>query len=130
MPAERAKAWLLKAENDLLSADNNLAANQIPFDVVCYNCQQAAEKYLKALLVLLNVQPPRIHDLLALLQDIRKYLKTPVPNGIESSCVILNPYGVEIRYPDDGSSPTLADSKEARDAAEVIRRWVRTLITK
>ena len=73
MSVEKAKAWLRKAESDLLSADNNLGAVQIPFDVVCYHCQQGTEKHLKALLVFLDVQPPRTHDLLALLEQIRAY---------------------------------------------------------
>ena len=33
MSVEKAKAWLRKAESDLLSADNNLGAAQIPFGV-------------------------------------------------------------------------------------------------
>jgi len=45
MSAEKAAAWIRKAESDLLAADNNLAAANIPFDVVCFHCQQAAEKY-------------------------------------------------------------------------------------
>ena len=43
--------WLVKANNDLLNVDNNLNANEIPFDTVCFHCQQAAEKLLKAFLV-------------------------------------------------------------------------------
>lgn len=130
MSVEKAKAWLRKAESDLLSADNNLNAAQIPFDVVCYHCQQAAEKHLKALLVFLEVQPLRTHDLLALLQEVRKYLKSTVPDEMENCCIVLNPYAVEIRYPDDESNPTLEDSKEARQAVERVRNWIRGLITK
>ena len=39
-----AEQWVAKAKNDLLNADNNLAAEEIPFDTVCFHCQQAAEK--------------------------------------------------------------------------------------
>ena len=130
MPAERATAWIRKAENDLLAADNNLAAARIPFDVVCYHCQQAAEKYLKALLVSVGVQPSRTHDLLALLQEIRTYLGNPPSSEIEKSCVILNPYEVEVRYPDDESNPTAEDCKEARQAADTVRHWVRDIVPK
>ena len=130
MSVEKAKAWLRKAESDLLSADNNLRAAQIPFDVVCYHCQQAVEKHLKAFLVFLDAQPSRTHDLLALLQEVRTYLKSSVPDEIENCCVVLNPYAVEIRYPDDESNPTLEDSKEARQAAESVRNWIRGLIIK
>jgi predicted nucleotidyltransferase len=40
--------WLAKAENDLLNADNNLAASQVPCDTVCFHCQQAAGRYITA----------------------------------------------------------------------------------
>lgn len=128
MPAEKAAAWIRKAENDLLAADNNLGSEQIPFDVVCFHCQQAAEKYLKALLASLGVQPSRTHDLLALLQDTRTYLTTPPAGQIENACIILNPYAIEVRYPDDESNPTAADSTEARQAAETVRQWVRGIV--
>lgn len=36
------KQWIAKAKNDLLDADNNLKADEIPFDTVCFHCQQAA----------------------------------------------------------------------------------------
>lgn len=127
MLADRVLSWLHKAENDLLAADNNLSSSRIPFDVVCFHCQQAAEKSLKALLALLNRQPPRTHDLLALLQEVRTFLTAAVPDDIDGCCVVLNPYSVEIRYPDDDSNPTLEDSKEARQAAEVIYGWIRGL---
>jgi hypothetical protein len=40
---ELARLWVVKGTNDLLCADNNLQAKQIPFDTVCFHCQQAAE---------------------------------------------------------------------------------------
>ncbi len=43
---ELAGQWLAKAANDLLNADNNLRSEMIPFDTVCFHCQQAAEKCL------------------------------------------------------------------------------------
>lgn len=46
-----ARQWLAKAKNDLLNADNNLKADEVPYDTVCFHCQQAAEKLLKAYLV-------------------------------------------------------------------------------
>jgi HEPN domain-containing protein len=39
------QAWVSKAENDLLNVRNNLQAEQVPWDTVCFHCQQAAEKY-------------------------------------------------------------------------------------
>ena len=67
---------------------------------------------------------------MALLQQSGAYLTSAVPAGIEQSCAILNPYGVEVRYPDDQSEPSPEDSAEARRAAEAIREWVRRLVLK
>lgn len=50
-------AWLAKADNDLLNIDNNLAAEQVPWDTVCFHAQQVAEKVLKAYLVYHGQRP-------------------------------------------------------------------------
>jgi len=42
---ELARQWVAKAQNDLLNADNNIRAEEIPFDTVCFHCQQGAEKF-------------------------------------------------------------------------------------
>ena len=42
--------WVLRAENDLLNVANNIQAERVPWDTVCFHCQQAAEKYIKALI--------------------------------------------------------------------------------
>lgn len=59
--------WFMKAENDLLSIQNNLAAVEVPADVCCFHAQQAAEKYLKAYLISRQIKFPKTHDLKALL---------------------------------------------------------------
>jgi len=48
---EIARQCLAKAMNDLLDPDNNLKSQEIPFDTVCFHCQQVAERSLKAYLV-------------------------------------------------------------------------------
>ena len=46
MPGETeiGRQWVAKARNDLLNADNNLRSEHVPYDTVCFHCQQAAEK--------------------------------------------------------------------------------------
>ena len=47
--------WVRKAEEDV-QATRELAARQPPLrDIVCFHCQQAVEKYLKALLQELSI---------------------------------------------------------------------------
>lgn len=57
------RQWISRAENDLLNVRNNLAAQEVPWDTICFHSQQAAEKYLKAVLVFHTQPVPRTHDL-------------------------------------------------------------------
>lgn len=118
--------WLAKAMNDLLTADNNLNSEVVPYDTVCFHCQQAAEKLLKAYLVGNQKPYPITHDLFLILEKI-----LPLNSNAESLrdvLAILNPYAVEIRYPDDWFMPSEEDAKEAREAVESILRWLKDSI--
>ena len=121
---EIARQWLAKADNDLLDVDNNLASEKIPFDTVCFHCQQAAEKMLKAYLVANRKVYPVTHDLLLILEKILSL--NPKAEVLRDTLVMLNPYAVEIRYPDDSYMPSAQDAAEARNAAAEIRNWLKT----
>ena len=117
-----AKQWLAKAANDLLNADNNLRAEDVPFDTVCFHCQQAAEKLLKAYLTAREQSSPITHDLLFILQKV-------LPLDSNADCLrpalaLLTPYAVEVRYPDDSPVPSRQDAQEARRAADEILKWL------
>lgn len=120
-----AKLWLTKARNDLLCADNNLNAAEIPCDMVCFHCQQTAEKCLKAFLVAHGLPYPMTHDLFLLLEKIR-----PIHDAerLSDALATLAPYAVEIRYPDDRSMPSLEDAVEARESAQKIVDWLHELM--
>ena len=122
MSAEIARQWLGKAYNDLLNVDNNLKAEKVPFDTVCFHCQQAAEKLLKSYLIANGKTFPRTHDLFLLLESI-------LALDVNAECLrdylaILMPYAVEIRYPDDWFMPSRQDALEARDAANRVLQWI------
>jgi HEPN domain-containing protein len=59
----RAQEWQRLAEMDLSSAEYLLNMHLVPVEIICYLCQQSAEKYLKGYLVLYGINPPKIHDL-------------------------------------------------------------------
>ena len=119
---EIARQWLAKARNDLLNADNNLASKEIPYDTVCFHCQQAAEKLLKAYLIGNGHVPPITHDLFLVLETILP-LNTEAEK-LRDDLAILMPYAVEIRYPEGWYMPTKADAKEARGAADHVLKWL------
>lgn len=121
-----AKQWLAKARNDLLNVDNNLKAQEVPFDTVCFHCQQAAEKLLKAYLAGNRQSYPVTHDLFLILEKI-----LPLRGDAEQlrdALAILMPYAVEIRYPDDWFMPSDQDAKEARDAASQVLQWLEDVL--
>jgi HEPN domain-containing protein len=121
---EIAKQWVAKADNDLLNADNNLKSENIPFDTVCFHCQQATEKILKAYLIANQKPYPITHDLLLLLEQILPL--DPEVEKLRDILAILTPYAVEIRYPDDYCMPTDEDATEARRAASEVYKWFKS----
>lgn len=89
--------WQAKADGDLRSAQALLALEPPEADAVAFHSQQAAEKYLKALLVAHDVEPPRTHDLSALL-DLAVEL-APQVDELREACSYLTPFAVQTRYP-------------------------------
>jgi len=43
---------------------------------------------------------------------------------LRDDLVLLMPYAVEVRYPDDFFMPSLQDTHEAREAAGNVKRWL------
>ncbi len=123
MNAHPVDEWIKKAESNYISALTlaRRRTNPVP-DVVCNQCQQCAEKYLKAFLLRHKVDFPKLHDLVQL-----EELATSVePNVrlIHGSLAELNPYGVDIRYP--GLEATVEEGKQAIKAMKEVRRFVRS----
>ena len=58
------REWIAKAENDLKNAAHTLMLKEdCPTDTVCFHAQQVVEKYLKALLVWVDIDFPKTHDI-------------------------------------------------------------------
>ncbi len=122
MSAHPVESWTKKAEDNYLSAQDLMRRRKNPvLDVVCNQCHQSAEKYLKALLLRLGVNFPKTHDLLQLegllakIDTDARLIHEPLRNR--------NPYGVDIRYP--GIETSMAEAKTAVKSAREVRRFVR-----
>jgi HEPN domain-containing protein len=122
--SERARPWIEKAKSDLLNADNNLAAQRVPYDTVCFHCQQAAEKLLKGFLVARGCEYPITHNLFVILEKVLEF--DPTADSLRETLALLNPYSVEVRYPGDAWMPTPDDAREARQAAQEVLNWMET----
>jgi HEPN domain-containing protein len=91
-------------------------------DEVCFHCQQAAEKFFKALLQEWGLPVPRIHELdnlLAMLLPSDATLRT-VRRGLRG----LSRFAVDYRYP--GFHANAQKARTALRRAERIRVEVRT----
>lgn len=120
------RQWVRKAEHDPEAVRRLLAVEQgCPIDVACFHCEQAAEKYLKALLTMEGIPAPRTHDLeqlLSLLPESRR------PSIAPSALAGLNPYAVAVRYVDDWRELQFAEALAALDVAQAVRDEARRLL--
>jgi HEPN domain-containing protein len=92
--------WFEFADEDLDSAKILAKHGSRKMNIVCYECHQAAEKYLKGYLICCGVsEPPRIHNLSVLKAMCEDYDSRFAE--ITPQCERLNPYGVHVKYPDE-----------------------------
>ena len=94
------KARFVYAHSDLMAATymfENMPAK--PFEIICYHCQQCAEKALKGYLVYHDENPPYIHDLVRLCMLCTNYDQAFV--ALVDSCSVLTEYSTTSRYPSD-----------------------------
>ncbi|MBU4233983.1 MAG: HEPN domain-containing protein [Proteobacteria bacterium] len=115
------RQWLAKADEDLNAAKALLSLGTSFFSTIGFHCQQAAEKYFKAFLTWQQIEFPKTHDLGLLLGLI----STADPSLTElNEVAILNPYGVEIRYPGDVPEINSDEAAEAVELAEKVREAI------
>jgi HEPN domain-containing protein len=113
--------WIQKAEEDFQGAKSLAKDRPPPRDLVCFHCQQSAEKYLKALLQESGLQVPRTHnldDLLTLLLPHDSSLKK-----LARGLVSLSRFAVDFRYP--GKRATKREMQSTLRWAERVRRELR-----
>lgn len=113
--------WVKKAEGDLRSARLLLVADPPESDAVAFHAQQAVEKYLKAYLVQLGIDPPRTHDLITLFDLIKPHDDSLTP--LRESARPLSPLAVQVRYP--FAEATVEEAREALGYAENISAAIR-----
>jgi HEPN domain-containing protein len=108
---EFAVKWLRKASHDLVTARQTLLLEDCPTDTISFHAQQAIEKSLKAILTFLNIEFPRTHDLVLLMN-----LLSNTEYNFESfkrDFAEISGYSVSTRYPDDFFEPSRDDAEYA-----------------
>jgi HEPN domain-containing protein len=122
------RLWAEIADKDLVAAQH-MAKNMwpVPYEIICFHCQQAAEKYLKWVLVLYDIAPPKIHDL----EELEKLCESIISRfGIlYEKCAVLTEYAVHSRYPNENQLEK-HDMDRALEYAQSIREFIRSLFSK
>ena len=122
------REWLVKAENDLKNAVHTLKMGEdCPTDTVCFHAQQCAEKYLKALLVMLRSDFPKTHNIEDLLALVPEDLLPELPPEDQDR---LTEYATITRYPGDYEEIPLIEARRAVTLARRVRSHVRKLLPK
>ena len=94
------RRWLSRAQDDLLVA-RRLFEDFHPkqLEISCYQCQQAAEKALKAYLISKEYEFPFTHDLVRLCQICLEFHEGF--DDLLEDCADLSPYATQARYPNE-----------------------------
>ena len=114
------RAWLEKAEHDLMTAQRGLEIEPMILDTACFHCQQATEKCLKAFLAWHSRDIEKTHNIIFLLSECA--IIDPVFSTVDP--LNLNAYAVQGRYPDDNLIPTPAEAKSYYQVALLVRDLV------
>ena len=101
MDTHRASEWLRFGDMDLEVSEHTMKLMRpAPYEIICYHCQQAVEKYLKGYLNFRGVEdPPHIHHLTKLCLLCVEYDESF--NDILRECAFLTGYASGSRYPDE-----------------------------
>jgi HEPN domain-containing protein len=115
------RRWLKYASEDLHTAQVIIKEPTIAYRHVCWLAQQSAEKSIKAILIFLQIDFHRIHDLDA--------LRNLIPEGWSVKAkfpdiAILTEWAVEARYPGNWQEANLSDAtfavKQAEDISDTV----------
>ena len=115
--------WIEKANKDIKAA-NRLIEDEDMTEIVCFHCQQAVEKYLKALLIFNNEDVQKTHNIDFLLNKCKIYNKE-LEKYIGNS---LTDYAVDLRYPDTRYVPTIEETNEAVELMNKIIKDVKNTL--
>jgi HEPN domain-containing protein len=114
------ETWIQRAKSSLAIAKTKTDEN-IFYEDLCFQAQQAVEKALKGLLIFYNVEPEKTHNVVSLIKELSKFVD--IPEEIDETAV-LNDYAVQTRYPGGYTPVEAAEYNSAIITAEKCIEWV------
>lgn len=123
-PLDLAKAYLTKGREDESVLEVCLTDPRISDAVFGFHAQQAAEKYLKAVLAIDQERPQKSHDLRSLAEQCGQ-AGHPMPDEYEE-VLELSPFAVQERYP-FALTPPISRRDISYSVAQ-LRGWVEKIV--
>jgi len=118
--------WLRHARSNLARCRGDRRLPEVLFEDLCFDAEQAAEKAIKAVLVMKGSRFPKTHDLAELLDLVAATGVVVPPEVLEAKR--LTPYAVAGRYPGVSEDASEQDYREALEAAEETVAWAEGLV--
>jgi HEPN domain-containing protein len=117
--------WREYAREDLQVAQNGLSDPSIMPRHSCFFAQQAVEKAIKSVLILLGIEFMYSHDL--------EYLNTLLPVDLQMDETHFDLEGLSLwavlsRYPGDTAVPADEDAQQAVQSAHAVMEWLETQV--
>ena len=112
--------WVKFAQRDYDTAENmSILHHPVPLEIVCYLCQQSAEKILKSYAIAKGEPLMKTHDLDSVLKLCIKHDSRF--SAFEDICPVLTEYATATRYPADEDLINEHDMKTAlKNALEIL----------
>jgi HEPN domain-containing protein len=90
----------------------------VPIRIVCYQCQQSAEKILKAYMIAKEGERTKTHDLEKLLEQCARHSSDF--SRFDTACATLSTYVAASRYPSNMGLTELRMKQAMRDAFRIL----------
>lgn len=119
------REWIRKAEADYRAARKLEHGNEPLHDQSCFFFQQCVEKYLKAFLVLKDIDCPKTHHIDRLIALFPQGPRVPLTPEERHR---LTAYATFLRYPGDDAPISLTEAHTAVAAARRVRKVIRRLL--
>ncbi|HEV8716201.1 MAG TPA: HEPN domain-containing protein [Candidatus Binatia bacterium] len=120
------REWLARAKSNLAMARRE-KTEEVFWEDLCFETQQAAEKALKAVLQSKAIRFRYVHSLEELITTLERH-RIVVPENIKEA-VVLTQYALETRYPGTFEAVSEEEYRRALDLAEQVVSWAEKVLS-
>lgn len=120
------REWLRRARSNLALAQSGRSNPEVLYEDLCFEAQQAAEKAIKAVLVMRQVEFPKTHLIVRLL-DLVEQAAVTMPSEMRAAAR-LSDYATRARYPGGAEEVAEDEYRQAVAWAEQAVRWAEHVV--